>query len=122
MTLRESIEARRVELLEERAIAEAATPGPWVVTSSGSYVATLAENLGDRLGGVCRVEEWTFEQQDADAAHIARQDPASTLARVDRELRGIDADLALLDNMDQNWLRRSPVIEANLCERYEGDA
>lgn len=69
----------RARLDEEERDAKAAQPGPWnaeasphVVTEDGGTVAAY-------------VEGWTVEPtliDEADARHIARQDPAATLARV----------------------------------------
>lgn len=74
-----------------RATAEAATPGPWNVdgpfwvdppgvTPSEMTVETRAGVSGkDRA----LVMPGTWETKDADAAHIARMDPATTLALLD---------------------------------------
>ncbi len=90
--LRARIEQRIADLRVERDIAAAATPGPWGVS-----------------GGAGDAEEWSIRAERLpevadfatlrDALHIATQDPATTIARIDRELAGCAADLALLDEM-----------------------
>lgn len=120
-TLRERIEARRAALLAERAIAEAATPGPWEVSNRWAD-DSLIEAVGPEYMTI--YDEGGHGR--ADALHIAAQDPATTIARVDRELAGIDADLALLAFIDGPVVFGARFVEvrANLNARYpeEGSA
>jgi hypothetical protein len=113
MTLRQRIEQRITDLRVERDIAAAATPGPWPIQPGpdpqGGYFPDLwmvgVNDDGDL------VTDWCSK---ADATHIATQDPATTIARIDRELAGCAADLALLDN----WLgmKITPTVESLTLE------
>ena len=94
-TLRERIEARRIDLLAEREIAEAAVDqdGDWTYYVDDVYDGyrrwdeLVITDCGARLSEEARDE----------VVHIVLQNPANTIARIDRELAGIDADLALYD-------------------------
>lgn len=97
MTLRERIEARRAELLSEFAIADETKEIPETYRNWRHLFRTLVPG--------------------PNGAHIAAQSPAYTIARIDRELAGIDADLALLDGVG------GILVEDNLNARYpEPDA
>jgi hypothetical protein len=76
MTLRTRIEARMAALREEREVAEAVDRREWALA------------MADLSG------PYTSDAYD----HTDAQDPAHTIARIDRELAGCEADLALL-----NW-------------------
>ena len=141
MNLRERIEARMADLRAERAVAEAATPGPWEQSTHAMPGSTIDEwyvwelvspqefggyavhplNVIKARGASHAARECCWPPTHADALHIARQDPAATIARIDRELAGCEADLALLDAVDEdspdyyNWRRD---VLANLTARY----
>lgn len=105
--LRERIEARRAALLSERAIAEAA-----------ASLQADPENGWGVVGRAITPHIGVVHEAEA-RAHIAAQDPATTIARVDRELAGIAADLALLDSAGpylDSWGWRD--VRANLNARY----
>lgn len=116
-TLRERILARQQTLLVEKAYAEHATPGNWIVEHGRiwqNFAAPGAVEIAAMMGN----RPWIY-----DADHIAAQDPRATIARVDRELAGIDADLALLDDFTvpgtttlRNW-----AVARNLEARYPED-
>jgi hypothetical protein len=86
MTLRQRIEQRITDLRMERDIAAAATPSRWYAEGEdeGYYDVAATYTIGMRF-------------LRADATHISAQDPATVIARIDRELAGCAADLALLD-------------------------
>jgi hypothetical protein len=119
-TLRERIEHRMADLRAERAVAEMATPGPW---ERGDDAGTLWDAYDGLIADL-------YVNGGSNSAHIARQDPAATLARIDRELAGCAADLALLAKVEEfgpqmppNGLGWAADIERNLTARYpEEDA
>jgi hypothetical protein len=96
--LRTRIIAHRESLLVEREVAEAA----WITD----------EDALDRF--VARLS--AFGEQAID--HIATQNPAHTIARIDRELVAIDADLALLDACEYDLTDMANIAESNLSWRY----
>jgi hypothetical protein len=124
--LRDRILARRADLLVERGIAEAATPGPWHAwdRNIGHEIHRGSDHMEKvNYRNVCpnldHGDEGLFTE--ADATHIAAQDPAHTITRIDRELAGIDADLALLDFIDDGAHPASPWTGdflTNLNARY----
>jgi hypothetical protein len=91
--IKDRIAARRAEAVERRAIAEAATPGPWEwdVTEDRqwSLVGPVDEEWGSEPVASCSVDE--------NAAHIAANDPATVIRDQDRIIAGCDADLALVE-------------------------
>jgi hypothetical protein len=114
---------RITDLWVERDIAAAATPGPWFIDAPDHlYVG----NRGDgRAYGLWEIVYSTGDvmpdlvpeaqsRAHANATHIATQDPATTIARIDRELAGCAADLALLDE----WLgvKIVPTVESLTLE------
>ena len=136
LTLRQRIEQRITDLRVERGIAAAATPGPWTASDFGHpgdqeptsrvihQPPFVWRDLRDGEGAIA----WCSGDNDFDdATHIATQDPATTIARIDRELAGCAADLVLLglahlpqgeyptnESSDQ-WAR---IALANLEARY----
>jgi hypothetical protein len=110
MTLRQRIEQRITDLRAERGIAAAATPGPW-------RLGVLNSEIDDPYGDLVCQAVFTPDQH-----HIAIQDPATTIARIDRELAGCHDDLALLDRCDYLAERGDtggvPMALANLNTRY----
>jgi hypothetical protein len=137
MTLRQRIEQRITDLRVERAIAAAATPGPWTtkVEIDGVYagqetVVAIESEYRVSPTRVVSVGQTRPHIRNgvANARHIATQDPATTIARVDRELAGCAADLALLGEMESHETHHDcetftgPLIYAsvrrNLATRY----
>jgi hypothetical protein len=115
--LRARIDARRAVVVERLALAEAATPGPWECG-----VHAMDECRIDATGP----ESMTIYDEGGhgpdDARHIAANDPAVVIAECRRELAAIDADLALLDFVEDGahdpahpWVQD---ILINLAARY----
>jgi hypothetical protein len=86
------VELIRRNLAADREAAEAATPGPWRHNpdkhwrkpgTSWFEEAVFAGPAGDDATCVAGTGETEDPQSHADAAHIARQDPAATLRRVE---------------------------------------
>lgn len=75
----------RAQLDDDQAEAEAATPGPWI-DASGNAGDVIVEQLSDAEGHLVAEIETCVDHPDvdraADAAHIARHDPAAVLADV----------------------------------------
>lgn len=118
--LRDRIEARRAALLSERAIAEAAVDqdGDWTYYVDDVYDGyrrwdeLVVTDCGARLS----------EDAKDEVVHIVLQNPANTIARIDRELACIDADLALLDLIEaRNRSGNYYDIIDNLNARYPED-
>ena len=108
--LRTRIEQRITDLRVERDIAAAATPGPWHMCATTVGAGESCGDLPDiaSCGG-------DVERGMDNATHIATQDPATTIARTDRELAVCAADLALLD-----WMERP--VQVNTPSRWDGYA
>lgn len=67
-----------------RALAEAATPGPWTVTRLPGGGRTVAANHWSRVGdGASGYTDLTFQVKGADAAHIAAWSPDRAIAALD---------------------------------------
>ena len=104
--LRTRIEQRITDLRVERDIA--AGGRPW--EANGSTVR-LAYPFPPAVVADCQSPEV--------ATHIATQDPATTTARIDRELAGCAADLALLDWLERYLDKdRDALAWDNLYDRY----
>jgi hypothetical protein len=90
--LRQRIEQRITDLQVERDIAAAADDGPWAFESDpdGHFIEAVG-------GFVIATSPTEITLTHENFRHIATQDPATTIARIDRELAGCAADLALLD-------------------------
>lgn len=90
------ITARRAEAVERRAIAEAATPGPWTYSTDrrSSNVRQWPGVVMTRLGCL-----WSGSpiNHEPDAAHIAANDPATVIRDQDRIIAGCDRDAELLE-------------------------
>lgn len=69
----------RARIAEERADAEAAAPGPW--TTRGCRIESA--DCDWESGKTCIEIYDEGGHTEADACHIARQDPAATIARCD---------------------------------------
>lgn len=89
-----------VSLLARRALAEKATPGPWV--RKGGYL--VYGPWGDRpVSG----EEGILNP--ADAAHIAANDPPTVIADIDEILR-LRAQVERLEK-EADWLISTKIVE-----------
>jgi hypothetical protein len=129
MTLRQRIEQRITDLRVERGIAAAAmtdtTGRKWEANTYRDSTGALKRDVApefptDEQNRRVWVGEMTWagvEGPDAEAVatHIATQDPATTIARTDRELAVCAADLALLD-----WMERP--VQVNTPSRWDGYA
>ncbi len=122
--LRQRIEQRITDLRVERDIAAAAVAdqpsGDWRV-----FDETVMAFDGHDWTWVIATMHNDVTAEDLD--HIATQDPAATIARIDRELAGCAADLALLDWIasfpwnspdDDVWMDR---MLANIEARYPSE-
>jgi len=88
--LRTRIEQRITDLRLERDIAAAAGGVKWEAEKRYDEVSTVIAGTDPGF------YEITVTGTLTDAIHIATQDPSTTIARIDRELAGCAADLALL--------------------------
>lgn len=100
MTLVEFLRAR---LAEDRATAQAATAGPW-----GAFVRAevYVEQTGAEDGHlVAELPDCGDHDSDrpADAAHIARHDPARVLAEVAAKEAILDECLGVQEQADRDW-------------------
>lgn len=93
---------------EIRAGLEGVTPGPWTAhLPEGGAWSVDADHLQET---VCRVEPWSPEQDEKDAAHIARLDPATVLAFLDER----DQHLALIEQQAAELAEANRLFEATL--------
>lgn len=81
----ELVQFLRDRLDEDERTALAATPGPWEQSGIGDYGWTVSFS---RPGAGVEAED--SDQGRADAAHIARHDPARVLAEVEAKRRMLD--------------------------------
>jgi hypothetical protein len=103
--MRDELTALRQRILDRKALAEAATPGPWGI--DGHWVLTEAHPDWD-------VPEVARCFRHFDNRFIADRDPAAVIAEC-------DADLALLDFLTAPTIIRASVTPqalANLEARY----
>lgn len=105
-----------------RAVAEAATPGPWDAELNGGVVAYRNEGRPDIVSDYCEAKE--------DAAHIAAFDPPTVLALLDAldavHAAYADLEAARLETMHQRdeARRKLAAVEAltlDLCDCGEPD-
>ena len=89
-----------VSLLARRALAEKATPGPWV--RKGGYL--VYGPWGDRP-----VSDKEGILNPADAAHIAANDPPTVIADIDEILR-LRAQVERLEK-EADWLISEKIVE-----------
>jgi hypothetical protein len=122
MTLRARIEHRITDLRVERNIA-AAAGGVWrhdpdnhtVRGESGGIIADHSASWYDYPEADDR------RAMAAELDHIATQDPATTIARIDRELAGCAADLALLDAVRDGERETATQAAIALRARYPSE-
>jgi len=125
-TLRTRIEQRITDLRVERDIAAAADGATWEFGESDDSKTgrghMIFRPLGDGKGSFIG-KTWGWGKTAENAAHIATQDPATTIARIDRELAGCAADLALLDWIESTTSHGPRTLEAraNLEARYPSE-
>jgi hypothetical protein len=93
------VELARAEIARRRALAEAATAGPWEADTNGCCVGSHAAD------GWFVIEQYSRDDPDADIAHIAANDPAHVLrvlaaadAALDRHARTHTCQARWLDN------------------------
>ena len=89
-------------LLARRALAEKATPGPWVkgITIGRGYAVDAIWDCSGAL--VADTEKSVSPYEESDAAHIAASDPATVMADIDEILR-LRAGVERLEK-EANWL------------------
>lgn len=101
-----AIDARLADLAVDEQLALAATQGPWEAQpyddNPGDEGSAILAGVGikQKVIAYSLPYAWHSETEcDADAAHIARHDPATVLERVRRERAACEADKALLAEM-----------------------
>jgi hypothetical protein len=107
------------QLDAEEAVARAATPGPWrvveqqatvSVTNRWQRVALMQRRANDRLA-------------EASAAHIAAQDPATTLARIAALREVVETctmPLAATEECQLGWESQGDTVLRALAQPYVG--
>lgn len=91
----------RDALLARREAAEKTTPGPW--KTDGRFLYALTEELdGTRQ---INIAEMMYPYREADAAHIAANDPTTIMADIDEILR-LREEMERLEK-EANWLARA---------------
>ncbi|MFG3585108.1 DUF6221 family protein [Streptomyces sp. NPDC047990] len=81
----------RARYAEQRALAEAATPGPWEgVIDRHQRGVVDASVWSDKLGYYIAEQISSGDRHEADARHIAAHDPAAVIADLDAKLALVD--------------------------------
>lgn len=124
----------RARYAERRALAEAATPGPWEgVVDHHQRGEVNASVWSDKLGYYITEHISSGDRHEADAQHIAANDPAAVIADLDAKLRILDEVVpgidAMEDRIDGEWGAGDPAeresmrpCSASLRNRSPGTA
>lgn len=130
--MEELIAFLRARLDEDAAAARAATPGPWWYNPRKQWLegeAFESYDLAKGLefvgyggphpftGAVAGTGPADHSQSMADAAHIARHDPARVLAEVDAKRRILDECAYWIEKINESTTTKHPY--PNLAERGE---
>jgi hypothetical protein len=80
----------RICIAEERAEAEAATPGPWEMDELWDGEPWEVTIFPERGGSTTVARTWRNDQGKADATHIARWNPKRVIDQLDANLRIVE--------------------------------